>query len=219
MSYQVSHGADPEVLDDIAVALRRQGEAIDDAGGRGAAYLEKLRAVWDGPDFEAFAKRWRQAHRQVDDAAQEMRRYSKKLSTEAEDQRSSSSSTLSGFGDEPVRFAPPTLTARATGGSHGSGTGSAARGTGVGTWIPLDPGEPVTIEHVTDIDVHEVDLTGGVLTGVYEDADESMPWLMTDIATVDVLPYLPLQTGEVGTWIDAVSDAPVPQEWLDVTEE
>lgn len=99
MGQRVSHGADAEVLDDVAVALRRQGDLIDDVGGRGSAHLEKLRAAWDGPDFEEFAKRWRRAHRQVDEAAQAIRAYAKLLSMESDDQRRSSSSPSGGTGD------------------------------------------------------------------------------------------------------------------------
>ena len=99
MGQRVSHGADAEVLDDVAVALRRQGDLIDDVGGRGSAHLEKLRAAWDGPDFEEFAKRWRRAHRQVDEAAQGIRAYAKLLSMESDDQRRSSSSPSGGTGD------------------------------------------------------------------------------------------------------------------------
>ena len=90
MSGKVTHGADVEELDDIAVGLRRQGSKIADVGGRGAAQLEKLRALWDGPDFEKFAKDWRAAHRVIDDAESALRTYSRKLAAESDQQRQSS---------------------------------------------------------------------------------------------------------------------------------
>ena len=80
----ISHGADVERLDDIAVALRRQGDKVTDAGDRGANLVERLRALWDGPDFERFAKDWRAAHRQLDDAESAMRTFSRKLVAEGE---------------------------------------------------------------------------------------------------------------------------------------
>lgn len=90
MSGKVTHGADVEQLDDIAVALRRQVARICDVGGRGAAQLEKLRALWDGPDFEKFAKEWHTAHRVIDDAEAALRTYSRTLAAESEQQRRSS---------------------------------------------------------------------------------------------------------------------------------
>lgn len=90
MAQHISHGADVEQLDDIAVGLRRQGDRVADVGGRGAVLLEKLRSVWDGPDFERFAGQWRSAHRVIDDAESSLRTYSRKLVDEAEQQRHSS---------------------------------------------------------------------------------------------------------------------------------
>lgn len=101
----ISHGADVERLDDIAVALRRQGDKVTDAGDRGANLVERLRALWDGPDFERFAKDWRAAHRQLDDAESAMRTFSRKLVAEAEAQRTKSSiggSALSGGSAGPA---------------------------------------------------------------------------------------------------------------------
>ena len=101
----ISHGADVERLDDIAVALRRQGDKVTDAGDRGANLVERLRALWDGPDFERFAKDWRAAHRQLDDAESAMRTFSRKLVAEAEAQRNTSSiggSALSGGSAGPA---------------------------------------------------------------------------------------------------------------------
>lgn len=139
MGQRVSHGADAEVLDDVAVALRRQGDLIDDVGGRGSAHLEKLRAAWDGPDFEEFAKRWRRAHRQVDEAAQGIRAYAKLLSMESDDQRRSSSSPSGGTGDLGHRG----------GGGAGSGGGRDHGGPvteigRAGDGGSRDHGEPVT---------------------------------------------------------------------------
>lgn len=91
MAQHISHGADVEQLDDIAVGLRRQSEKIADVGGRGASLLEKLRALWDGPDFEKFSNDWRAAHRVIDDAESSMRTFSRKLVNESEHQRHSSS--------------------------------------------------------------------------------------------------------------------------------
>lgn len=112
MSQHISHGADVEQLDDIAVGLRRQGDRIADVGGRGASLLEKLRAVWDGPDFEKFASQWRSAHRVIDDAESAMRTYSRKLVDEAEQQRHSSGvpgDATQGYGDgrPPLRQQAP----------------------------------------------------------------------------------------------------------------
>lgn len=90
MAQHISHGADVEQLDDIAVGLRRQSEKIADVGGRGASLLEKLRALWDGPDFEKFSNDWRAAHRVIDDAESSMRTFSRKLVNESEHQRHSS---------------------------------------------------------------------------------------------------------------------------------
>ncbi|WP_435200074.1 WXG100 family type VII secretion target [Janibacter sp. GS2] len=90
MSGKVTHGADVEELDDIAVALRRQVARICDVGGRGAAQLERLRALWDGPDFEKFAKEWHAAHRSIDEAESALRTYSRTLAAESEQQRQSS---------------------------------------------------------------------------------------------------------------------------------
>ena len=98
MSGKVTHGADVEALDEIAVGLRRQGTRIADVGGRGAVHLEKLRALWDGPDFEKFAKEWRVAHRAIDDAEHALQNYSRKLVAEADSQRSSSGVATVGLG-------------------------------------------------------------------------------------------------------------------------
>ncbi|CAM3973837.1 WXG100 family type VII secretion target [Janibacter anophelis] len=98
MVRHISHGADVEQLDDIAVGLRRQGEKLADVGGRGAVLLEKLRVEWDGPDFEKFASRWRLAHRHIDEAEAALRTYSRKLLAEADAQRSSSGISSSGSG-------------------------------------------------------------------------------------------------------------------------
>lgn len=115
MAHRVTHGGDVEVLDDIALGLRRQGDRIDDVGARGSMLLEKLRAVWDGPDLEKFALEWRAAHRQVDAAHQAIRGFGKKLTLESESQRGASgggsgSGGGRGFapadGDEGAAFAP-----------------------------------------------------------------------------------------------------------------
>lgn len=140
MGQRVSHGADAEALDDIAVALRRQGDLIDDVGGRGSAHLEKLRAAWDGPDFEEFAKRWRRAHRLVDEASQAIRAYSKLLAMESDDQRRSSSGPSS---------RPADLGHRGAGGSggggrdHGGPAEGIARAGDVGSGGGRDHGGPV----------------------------------------------------------------------------
>ncbi|MHA7127693.1 WXG100 family type VII secretion target [Janibacter indicus] len=87
------------------MALRRQGDKVTDAGDRGANLVERLRALWDGPDFERFAKDWRAAHRQLDDAESAMRTFSRKLVAEAEAQRTKSSiggSALSGGSAGPA---------------------------------------------------------------------------------------------------------------------
>lgn len=143
MGQRVSHGADAEVLDDVAVALRRQGDLIDDVGGRGSAHLEKLRAAWDGPDFEEFAKRWRRAHRQVDEAAQGIRAYAKLLSMESDDQRRSSSSPSGGTGDLGHRGGVGS--GSGGGRDHGGPVTEIGRaGDGGGGSGGRDHGEPVT---------------------------------------------------------------------------
>ena len=86
----ISHGADVEQLDDTAVALRRQGESIAAVGDRGAVLLQRLRALWEGPDFEKFAKDWRIAHRSLDSAEGALRQQSRRLADEAETQRRAS---------------------------------------------------------------------------------------------------------------------------------
>lgn len=106
MSGRVTHGADVEQLDDIAVALRRQGARISDVGGRGSAHLEKLRALWDGPDFEKFAKEWRAAHRSIDDAESALRTFSRTLAAESEQQRQSSHVSSGGDGPALLGRAP-----------------------------------------------------------------------------------------------------------------
>lgn len=98
MASRVTHGADVELLDDAAIGLRRQGDRIGDVGGRGSALLEKLRAVWDGPDFEDFSREWRRAHRRIDDAEEAIRAYSKRLLVEADDQRLAAGGSLAGAG-------------------------------------------------------------------------------------------------------------------------
>lgn len=115
MARHISHGADVEQLDDIAVGLRRQGEKISDVGGRGAVLLEKLRVEWDGPDFEKFASRWRLAHRHIDEAEAALRTYSRKLLAEADAQRSSSGLSSSGAGGRGDG---------GFGGGHGRGPGA-----------------------------------------------------------------------------------------------
>ncbi|WP_068262331.1 WXG100 family type VII secretion target [Janibacter limosus] len=129
MAKHFSHGADVEQLDDIAVGLRRQSERIADAGGRGAVMLEKLRAVWEGPDFENFAGSWRTAHRDLDDAEAAVRTYSRKLLEESESQRHASGMPSGG------------------GGGHGGGGGGPA----FERVIPADNGalfldEPIPFE-------------------------------------------------------------------------
>ncbi len=68
MAQHLSHGADVERLDDIAVALRRQSDAVAEIGARGATLLERLRVLWQGPDFERFAGEWRAARRTIEGA-------------------------------------------------------------------------------------------------------------------------------------------------------
>ncbi|KRE37519.1 hypothetical protein ASG73_07570 [Janibacter sp. Soil728] len=87
MPQHISHGADVEQLDDIAVRLWRQGERIADAGERGVRLLETLRVAWDGPDFEEFVGKWRAAHRGIDDAQVALRSHSRKLLDESDAQR------------------------------------------------------------------------------------------------------------------------------------
>lgn len=128
MAKHFSHGADVEQLDDIAVGLRRQSERIADAGGRGAVMLEKLRAVWEGPDFDTFAESWRAAHRDLDEAEAAMRTYSRKLLEESDSQRHASGMSSGG------------------GGGHGGGGGLAFERV-----IPADNGalfldEPIPFE-------------------------------------------------------------------------
>lgn len=94
----ISHGADVEHLDDTAVALRRQGESIAAVGDRGAVLLQRLRALWEGPDFEKFAKGWRLAHRSLDDAEGALRQQSRRLADEAETQRRASGIFTGGSG-------------------------------------------------------------------------------------------------------------------------
>lgn len=118
MPQRVTHGADVDQLDEIAVSLRRQSERMHDVGGRGSALLEKLRALWDGPDFEEFSKEWRAAHRQIDDAEDSLRTYSRKLNHEADSQRGSSGGPMSG---------------------GGQGGGGALRGGGDGSGLSLQP--------------------------------------------------------------------------------
>lgn len=88
----VTHGADVEQLDDIARGLRLQGERIGEVGGRGSALLERLRALWDGPDFEEFSRNWRAAHRGIDGAQDAIRTYGKRLMLESDAQRDASGS-------------------------------------------------------------------------------------------------------------------------------
>lgn len=118
MPQRVTHGADVDQLDEIAVSLRRQSERMHDVGGRGSALLEKLRALWDGPDFEEFSKEWRAAHRQIDDAEDSLRTYSRKLNHEADSQRGSSGGPSAG-------------------GAHGGG--GALRHGGDGSGLSLQP--------------------------------------------------------------------------------
>ncbi|MGO4131664.1 WXG100 family type VII secretion target [Janibacter sp. RAF20_2_2] len=90
MARHISHGADVEQLDDIAVGLRRQSERLSEVGGRGAVLLEVLRAKWEGPDFEEFARSWRSAHRAIDAAEGSLRGASRLLAEESDAQRGAS---------------------------------------------------------------------------------------------------------------------------------
>lgn len=109
MATHISHGADVERLDDIAVGLRRQGTRIAEVGDRGAVLLEKLRALWEGPDFEKFAEEWRVAHRRIDEAESALRAASRHLAAESDAQRQSSSRPAGG-GDSFVRTSPAPAT-------------------------------------------------------------------------------------------------------------
>lgn len=90
MASHISHGADVEQLDDIAIRLRRQSERIADVGERGASLFERLRAQWDGPDFDKFAQSWRTAHRALGDTEASMRTFSRQLVDESDAQRQKS---------------------------------------------------------------------------------------------------------------------------------
>ena len=90
MASHISHGADAEQLDDIAVGLRRQSQRIAEVGERGASLVERLRAQWDGPDFEQFAHGWRTAHRVLGETETSMRAFSRQLVDESEAQRHTS---------------------------------------------------------------------------------------------------------------------------------
>lgn len=103
----VTHGADPERLDDIAVNLRQQGLAADDVAEKGAAMMLVLQETWRGVDVEHFATRWSAARQQVDAAAQRLHGASAQLSREAAEQRGASEDAGSGAGgpgapSEPV---------------------------------------------------------------------------------------------------------------------
>lgn len=90
MPQHISHGADVEQLDDIAVRLWRQGERIGDVGERGSRLLETLRVTWEGPDFEDFVSKWRAAHRGIDAAQGAVRAHSRALLEESDAQRRTS---------------------------------------------------------------------------------------------------------------------------------
>lgn len=129
MVSRVTHGADVEQLDDVAIGLRRQGDKIGDVGGRGSALLEKLRALWDGPDFEEFSREWRSAHRTIDDAEEALRAYGKRLLVEAEEQRAAAFSPSGGpaYSGGEVRGSSSAFeTSPATSGTGGQGSSSAA---------------------------------------------------------------------------------------------
>lgn len=98
MAHRVTHGADVEALDDIALGLRRQGDRVGDVGSRGSMLLTRLRALWDGPDLEEFATEWRAAHREVDAAHDALRAYSRQLSLAAAGQRDVSGTGWGGGG-------------------------------------------------------------------------------------------------------------------------
>lgn len=100
MAQHLSHGADVERLDDIAVALRRQSDAVAEIGARGATLLERLRVLWQGPDFERFAGEWRAARRTIEGAETQLRVYSRKAGAASELQRSASGGS-SGDGGRP----------------------------------------------------------------------------------------------------------------------
>lgn len=105
MATHISHGADVERLDDVAVGLRRQSTRIADVGERGSLLLEKLRALWEGPDFEKFADEWRAAHRRITEAESALRAFSRHLVEESDAQRQSSSRPAGG-GSASVRITP-----------------------------------------------------------------------------------------------------------------
>lgn len=102
MAQHLSHGADVERLDDIALALRRQSEAVGEIGGRGATMVERLRAVWQGPDLEEFAAEWRAARRTIEAAQAQLSLYGRRAAVASELQRSASGGS-SGAGDLPAQ--------------------------------------------------------------------------------------------------------------------
>lgn len=130
MVRHISHGADVEQLDDIAVGLRRQGEKLADVGGRGAVLLEKLRVEWDGPDFEKFATRWRLAHRHIDEAEASLRTYSRKLLAESDSQRNTSGLSSGGGRGGSGTGGGSGGGGHETGGHGGDGNDSAGTDTG-----------------------------------------------------------------------------------------
>ncbi|MGE9783120.1 alpha/beta hydrolase [Janibacter sp. G368] len=119
----MSHGADPDRLDEIARSLGDLSTQLTDVGTQGDAMIALLAANWCGGDVESFAEGWRTSGRgQLQSAADRLSGVSRDLVAQALAQRTASAEG----GARPLSVSAPAVLAIPTGAGAGAGVADPA---------------------------------------------------------------------------------------------
>lgn len=86
MSADVTEGADPEQLVQIAGDLERSGDRVNEQRARGRSQLGVLEEAWSGPDLEDFTREWPGVEQSLENARQTLTGLGRELRRQAEDQ-------------------------------------------------------------------------------------------------------------------------------------
>ena len=119
----VSHGADPDRLDEIARSLGGLSTQLTDVGTQGDTMIALLAANWSGGDVESFAEVWRTSGRgQLQSAADRLSGVSRDLVAQALAQRTASAEG----GARPLSVSAPAIPAIPTNAGAGAAAGAGA---------------------------------------------------------------------------------------------
>lgn len=86
MSADVTEGADPEQLVEIAGDLERSGDRVNEQRARGRSQLGVLEEAWSGPDLEDFTREWPGVEQSLEHARQTLTGLGRELRRQAEEQ-------------------------------------------------------------------------------------------------------------------------------------